>query len=204
MVHPEPDRLAQNKGVRSRVKARERCRAARRGQQVTAAVRTLAKLDSADAHGDLQRERRHVRVGDRGDCGAALFGRGVREHRVQALRQRRGEGPVELLALCAHKKKKWGFGSWWCSTHTCFGLGLAYLRVDEPVGERRVGKHGSGAMARRSATHQCSHATSSCDQSNRMSRTSRENEATAMTCLICGHPKPGLPLILLRKRYRNL
>ena len=73
---------------------------------------TSAELDSANAHGDLKRKRRHIRVGDRGNRGAALFGRGVREHRAEALRQRRGEVPVELQALCAiHSSKGFFFSA---------------------------------------------------------------------------------------------
>lgn len=44
-----------------------------------------AELDTADAHGNLERKRRDVRVGDRRYSRAALFGRSMREHGAEAL-----------------------------------------------------------------------------------------------------------------------
>jgi hypothetical protein len=56
----------------------------------------------------------------------------VREHRAEALRERRCEVSVELLALCAadgstERRREV------CEICTLFGLGLPYFGVDDPV-----------------------------------------------------------------------
>ncbi len=87
--------------------------------------------------------------------------------------------------------------------HTLFGLGLAYLRVDDPVCAECFGSGNRGTAAgRRLRTTAPTQLPPAISQTGLVD--SRDNRAMVATCLVCGHPKPRLPLVLLRERDRNL
>lgn len=66
----------------------------------------LCDLDSPDFDRHLNREGRYAgRVRDQGHSRPPALGRGVRQHRLQAFRQRRRQIRIELLSFCKQSEQ---------------------------------------------------------------------------------------------------
>jgi hypothetical protein len=85
-----------------------------------------------------------------------------------------------------------------CNIRTLFGLGLAYLRVDDPVCFRWTWVRRLDGV-RTIVPMQLPPASGQAGSVD-----SNDNRGIGATCLVCGHSEPRLPLVLLRKRDRNL
>ena len=125
-------------------------------------------LDPADLDRHLYRERGDARrVRDQRHGGPAPLGRRVRQHRMQALRQRRRQIRVKLLSLCVGKPpasalRRRAGGAEHCRRSQCTTLTslgrLSNLGIDDPCAA--VSLQCNCHSAQRSA-HHCSQGISS-------------------------------------------